>query len=199
MGDIDESDLIERLKAGDRAAFRELVENHKKTVYRLAFDLTGNHLDAEDVSQDVFIRVFRHIQTFREGARLGSWLYRITVNASRDHHRRKPREARAASSVSLSADRAPDLETAAWSDQPEKSGDAVLLQARIDRALAAVSKQEREAFVLRHYEELDLKSIAEAMDVSVGSVKSYLFRGIRKVRKELAGMRGLAPSEVRYE
>ncbi len=62
-----------------------------------------------------------------------------------------------------------------------------------------ISEQERAAFVLRHYEDLDLKAIAEIMDVTVGSVKSYLFRGIRKIRKELADFRGLSPAEVTYE
>ena len=195
----DERDLIERLAAGERSAFREFVERYKKPVYKLAFDLTRNHLDAEDASQEVFIKVFRAFHTFRKDARLGSWLYRITVNTCRDHHRRKPREAASSASVSLSGEFAPALETSAWSDHPEKTVDAGFLQIRINRVLASISEQERAAFILRHYEELDLKSIAEIMEVSVGSVKSYLFRGIRKIRKELADFRGLTPAEVNYE
>lgn len=199
MSAFDENDLIERLAAGDRPAFREFVERYKRVVYRLAFDLAGNHADAEDISQDVFIKVFRSIGTFRKGSRLNSWLYRVTINACHDFYRRKPREVRAISGVSLSDEKAPDLPTLDWSDRPEKGSEASFIQGRIDRALAVVTEQERAAFVLRHYEELDLKSIAATMEVSVGSVKSYLSRGIRKIRSELADIHGPAQVKVSYE
>lgn len=199
MNTPDEQDLIERLAAGDRSAFKEFVERYKKMIYKLAYDMTQSHHDAEDVSQEVFAKVYRSFHTFRKDARLGSWLYRITVNTCRDFHRKAPREAAAGSSVSLSSESSPDLETAAWEDDPEKAGAAGFLQARIDRALAAVSERERTVFVLRHYEELDLKSIAEILQISVGTVKIYHFRGLRKIRKELADFRGPAPTEVSYE
>jgi RNA polymerase sigma-70 factor (ECF subfamily) len=193
----DERGLIERLTAGDRSAFQELVEQYKKRIYGLAFNMIRNHHDAEDASQEVFIKAFRSFHTFRKDARLGSWLYQITVNTCRDYYRRKPREA--AAFVSLSEADAPAVETSAWSDSPEKNAEARLLQARIDLVLTTITEQERAAFVLRHYEELDLKSIAEVMEISVGSVKSYLFRGIRKIRRELAGFQGPSPAEVNYE
>jgi RNA polymerase sigma-70 factor (ECF subfamily) len=199
MNGFDENVLIERMAAGDRAAFREFVEIYKRIVYKLAYDLAGNHADAEDISQEVFIKVFRSIRTFKKGSKLNSWLYRVTINAGHDHFRRKPRETRPAGGISLSDERAPDLPTTAWSDRPEKSGDVASLQRRIDSALAGVTSQERAAFVLRHYEELDLKSIAETMEVSVGAVKSYLSRGIRKIRRELADFHSPAPVKVGYE
>jgi len=199
MNTPDEQDLIERLAAGDRSAFREFVERYKKMIYKLAYDMTQSHHDAEDVSQEVFAKVYRSFHTFRKDARLGSWLYRITVNTCRDFHRRAPRETAAGSSVSLSSEDPPAIEATAWEDDPEKAGAGVFLQARIDRALALVSERERAVFILRHYEELDLKSIAEILQISVGSAKIYLFRGLRKIRKELADFRGPAPTEVSYE
>ncbi len=196
MPEPDERELIERLASGDRSAFPEFVESYKKNVYGLAFDLTRNHHDAEDVSQEVFIKVFRSFHTFRKDARLGSWLYRITVNACHDHRRRKPQESEAGKTVPRLDGRPSVLEAMPGTDLPEKTGDDHFLQIRIAQALESVSERERTAFVLRYYEDLDLKSIAEIMDISVGSVKSYLFRGVQKLQKELADFRGGSLTEV---
>ena len=86
---MDENAIIEGMARGDQRAFRELVERYKKKVYYLALDMAGNPVDAEDISQEVFLKVFRSFATFRKGAKLGSWLYRVTYNASIDHLRRK--------------------------------------------------------------------------------------------------------------
>jgi RNA polymerase sigma factor (sigma-70 family) len=86
---MDDSPLIEGMARGDRTAFREFVERYKKKVYFLALDMVGNPADAEDVSQEVFLKVFRSFATFKKDAKLSSWLYRVTYNASIDHLRRK--------------------------------------------------------------------------------------------------------------
>src|SRR5512136_2475261 len=86
---MDENAIVEGLARGDQRAFRELVDLYKKKVFYLALDMAGNAVDAEDISQEVFLKVFRSFSTFRRGAKLGSWLYRITYNASIDHLRRK--------------------------------------------------------------------------------------------------------------
>ncbi|HEU4366335.1 MAG TPA: sigma-70 family RNA polymerase sigma factor, partial [Candidatus Krumholzibacteria bacterium] len=87
---LDERELVRRMQAGDRTAFRELVEGYKRDVFALAYDLCGNHHDAEDLSQEVFIKAYRAIGGFRADAKLGSWLYRITMNAHIDNRRRRP-------------------------------------------------------------------------------------------------------------
>ncbi|MGZ5555691.1 MAG: sigma-70 family RNA polymerase sigma factor, partial [Candidatus Aminicenantales bacterium] len=84
---MDENAIIEGLARGDQRAFHELVERFKKKVYYLALDMAGNPVDAEDITQEVFIKVYRSFSTFRKGAKLSSWLYRITYNASIDHLR----------------------------------------------------------------------------------------------------------------
>ena len=86
---MDERSLIEGMARGDQRAFREFVEQYKKKVFFLALDMVGNAIDAEDISQEVFLKVFRSFATFRKDAKLGSWLYRVTYNASIDHLRRK--------------------------------------------------------------------------------------------------------------
>src|SRR5919107_5228183 len=83
-----DSDLVARAAAGDGAAFHALVERHRAMVYRLAYQFAGNHHDAEDIAQDVFIKVYRSLGRFRHDAQLTSWLYRIVMNACIDHKRR---------------------------------------------------------------------------------------------------------------
>jgi RNA polymerase sigma-70 factor (ECF subfamily) len=178
--------LAERLARGDRAAFREFVESHKKPIYSLAYRMTGNHADAEDVSQEVFVRIFRSIATFDHGAKFSSWVYRITANAAIDHLRRRRLAPSAFKEVRIDdpAQAAARAEVVSGRN-PAREAESRLLGAKIENALRSVSERERAAFILRHYHDLDLKEIAETMGISMGAVKSYLFRAVRKLRKEL--------------
>jgi len=183
---MDEDAIIEGMTRGDQRAFRELVERFKKKVYYLALDMAGNPVDAEDISQEVFLKVYRSFGTFRKGAKLGSWLYRITYNASIDCLRRKGAapQAMADEIIESSADSDAGLPRRGPAD-PAAGLEARQLQDRIASALDKVSPQEKAVFVLRHYEDLQLKDIALSLGLSVGSVKSYLFRAVRKLQKEL--------------
>src|SRR5213596_4364962 len=91
-----DTDLISRAAGGDASAFHALVERHRAMVYRLAYQFAGNHHDAEDIAQDVFIKVYRSLDRFRYDAQLTSWLYRIVMNACIDHKRRHRASASAA-------------------------------------------------------------------------------------------------------
>ena len=197
---MDEEAIIEGLTRGDPRAFRELVESYKKKVYYLALDMAGNPVDAEDISQEVFLKVFRSFATFRKGAKLGSWLYRITYNAAIDHLRR-----RGAAPTAVSDE---IIEAASGSEAglprraaagPEAALDSDQLQERIARALEKVSPQEKAVFLLRHYDQLMLKDIASSLGLSVGSVKSYLFRAVHKLQKELGPVQLISNAETSHE
>jgi RNA polymerase sigma-70 factor (ECF subfamily) len=183
----DEQELIQRLARGDRSAFREMVETHKKKIYFLALDMLGNPADAEDVSQEVFLRVFRSFKTFNQDARLGAWLYRITYNASIDHLRKRAvtPEPMADEALEAGFQSHPQIAEPQVSLNPAVAAERGLLQDRIEKALGNVSPREKAVFLLRHYEDLSLKEIAESLELTVGSVKSYLFRAVRKLRTEL--------------
>ena len=191
----DESpDLVERLRAGEPAAFREMVECYQRDVYALAYDLCGNHHDAEDLSQEVFIKAFRGVGSFRADARLGSWLYRITMNAHIDNKRRKPVQlvsidAHAGDSEAERplAERLIDL--AAAEARPDRAAGAARFQADVERALDALSAQERSVFVLRHYHDMKIGEISASLSIAEGTVKSLLFRSMRKLRDRLGQYR----------
>ena len=197
---MDESSIVEGMARNDSRAFRELVERYKKKVYFLALDMAGNPVDAEDISQDVFLKVHRSFATFRRGAKLGSWLYRVTYNAAIDHLRTRGAapepvddevlESRSREGAALAQGRVADPAAAAESSQ---------LQARIAKALEKVSPQEKAVFLLRHYDDLMLKDIASTLGLSIGSVKSYLFRAVRKLQKELGGPAAISGLETSHE
>lgn len=198
---MEEQALIDGLVRGDRTAFREFVERYKKRIYYLALDMVGNPVDAEDVSQDVFLKVYRSFGTFKKDAKISSWLYRVTYNACIDHLRKKELTPEAVADEALEARSRGDapLSGSPASPDPQHSLETGQLQARIARALDSVSPQEKAVFLLRHYDQLMLKEIAEILHLSVGSVKSYLFRAVRKLQKEL-GASGMAPGmEVSHD
>jgi RNA polymerase sigma-70 factor (ECF subfamily) len=186
MDPMDENALIEGMTRGDPRAFRELVERYKKKVYYLALDMAGNPVDAEDISQEVFLKVYRSFSTFRKGAKIGSWLYRVTYNASIDHLRKRGAAPEPVEDGVLESRSQVDsgLPGTVPSD-PAAAAESSQLRDRIDRALEKVSPQEKAVFMLRHYDDLMLKDIAESLGLSIGSVKSYLFRAVRKLQKEL--------------
>jgi RNA polymerase sigma-70 factor (ECF subfamily) len=184
MSREDDYHLAERLVSGDPSAFRDFVEAYKRKVYGLAYEMTRNHADAEDVSQVAFMKVHRSIDTIQPGRGLAAWLYQIVYRTALDHIRGRsffPKEA-----VSSPSKAALYGEPADPSAGPDKEVETACLWRRIDEALAKISTRERAVFVLRHYQGLRVKEIAEALGISLGSAKSYLFRALRKLQKELA-------------
>ena len=180
-----EVELVRRLQAGEVSAFRELVESHKQRVFALAYDLTGNTQDAEDLSQEAFIKVHRSISSFRGEAKLGSWLYRIVVNLALNRRRKK-----AVSEMELresfEGDGLPAPHAAAGEGSPEHATEAAFIRRDLRRALAKLSEQQRTIFVLRHDQDLPLRQIGAILKISEGTVKSQLFRALRKLQEHLA-------------
>ena len=181
----DEQLLIDRAQQGDGDAFRQLVERSNRTVYRLAYDLTGNRHDAEDLSQEVFVRAYRALPGFRREAKWSTWIYRITVNICLDH-----REARSGKRVEYREDIDDELPLdagrSAAAIMPDTETEAGMIHEHIERALGRLSPKERSVFVLRHYHDLPLREIAETMQIAEGTVKSHLFRALQRLRRELA-------------
>jgi RNA polymerase sigma-70 factor (ECF subfamily) len=182
----DEQVLVQRARNGEMNAFRELVEQYKKKIYYLSLDLTGNHHDAEDLSQEVFIKAYRSLKNFRGDAKFNSWLYRITVNTCISQRRKK-----SVAAMTLQEDFDGDNSSQYFSEgesshNPERSAEAGLMQQHIDHALQQLTPRERSVFVLRHYNDLPLKEIAQVLKITEGTVKSMLFRAIQRLQKELA-------------
>jgi RNA polymerase sigma-70 factor (ECF subfamily) len=159
--------------------WEEVVEQHSARVYRLAYRLTGNPHDAEDLTHDVFVRVFRSLSTYRPGTFEG-WLHRITTNVFLDKMRRKQRIRFDALSEE-SAARLPSREAG-----PEVAYDATHFDDDVQRALAALSPDFRAAVVLCDIEGLSYEEIAATLGVKLGTVRSRIHRGRAQLREALA-------------
>ena len=173
-----------RAKAGDADAFRVLVERHSRPMFRLAFRMTGNEQDAEDIVQDTFLRAYRRIEKFDERASFGTWLYRITVNCSLDLVRARKRRSEQSGPANLEMD---DLiqslpSSGATPDRMAMSGQA---RQRIAEAMEELSASERTAFVLRHFEGMCIDEVSRVLGCRPGAARHCVFRAVQKLRRAL--------------
>lgn len=167
--------------------WEEIVEQHSARVYRLAYRLTGNAHDAEDLTHDVFVRVFRSLHTYRPGTFEG-WLHRITTNVFLDKMRRKQRIRFDALSDEASA------RLAAPGAGPEQQVHDGMFEDDIQRALDALPPDFRAAVVLCDIEGLSYEEIAATLDIKLGTVRSRIHRGRAQLREALAHRAPAAPS-----
>ncbi len=181
--------LVDRARRGEKEAFRELVERSKNTVFRMAFDLTGNRHDAEDLSQETYIRAYRALDGFRGGSKWTTWLYRIMVNLSHDRWRKESHRKVDYFDATEEHTAPMTMQSTDTATHPGDLAEAAVIQEQIAKALDALSPQERRVFVLRHYHHLQLNEIAATLAVAEGTVKSLLFRAIRSLQKELSHYR----------
>jgi len=187
--DSREAALIERCNAGDESAAADLVAQHQRMVFSLALHLLGDRDEALDLSQDVFLRVFRTLSSFRGQSALRTWIYRIVVNQARNRQRWWRRRYRS-SQVSLDEhlEQFGDMEstTAALPDRLLSSKETA---ARIWDALDRLPFDQRTALILREIDGLRYEEIAFTLGVAVGTVKSRLTRARQALRSELLGLR----------
>ena len=182
----EELSLIKKARNGDRKAFRQLVERHQQRIFWLAYDLTGDMQDAEDLSQETFVRMFRSLGSFRGDARLSSWLHRITVNiwiSTRRRGREKMREMEQPLEDGL-VDTIADRSGSMGAD-PEKQADSDFTRKQILKALDRLSDRERAVFALRHFHGSKTTEIGKALSLSPGTIKTLHFRAIKKMRNFL--------------
>ena len=184
-----EAALIARCTAGDEAACAKLVADHQRMVYGLALNLLGDRDDALDLSQEVFLRVFRTLSRFRGQSALRTWIYRIAVNQARNRLRWWSRRHRS-SQVSLDEHmrRFGDVE-AKQDILPDRLLASKETAARIWQSLARLPFDQRTALILREVDGLRYEEIAFTLDVAVGTVKSRLTRARQALRADLLGLR----------
>ena len=169
-----DQDLMERVSRGDALAFRQLVDSGVSRVLAVARRMLGDDMEAEDVAQDVFLRLWRQADQWEGGrAKVSTWLYRVTVNSCIDRLRARREE---------TVKEMPELARQATQVQALEKED---LQRYMDGALQALPERQRTALVLFHYEGLSMSAVSEIMDSSVEAVESLLGRGRRALKKNL--------------
>jgi len=191
MSQKTDEELIEGFQNGDVSAFNELVRRYQERVYWIARRLVGTHPDADDVAQEVFIKVHRALREFRSESSFYTWLYRITVNQALNLQRRKrAREFLHYDNVMAqlsSGDSLLDEATygSAGSRRPDEQLEDEEQRALVEKAISQLPTKQRTVFVLRYYENLPYEDIARIMKRSVGGMKANYFQAVKKIGKFL--------------
>lgn len=169
-----DQELMERVSRGDAVAFQILVDSGISRILAVARRMLGDDMEAEDVAQDVFLRLWRQADKWDGGrAKVSTWLYRVTVNSCIDRLRARRED---------TVKELPELAHQATQEQAMEEED---LQRYMDEALQALPERQRTALVLFHYEDLSMSAVSEIMDASVEAVESLLGRGRRTLKKDL--------------
>jgi len=179
--------VLARARQGDSDAFRALVEQHSRSVFRLAFRMTGNEQDAEDVVQESFLRAYRQLGRFESRANFGTWLYRIVSNCSVDLMRSKHarHDQVRGDSIDEGAMELPAVDVPG----PERMAQSAEIDRRVQDALRELSPLERAAFTLRHYEGRTIEEISSTLGLGTSAAKHSVFRAVKKLRVALAPLR----------
>ena len=182
-----EAFVLAQARRGNREAFRTLVERHSRAVFRVAFRVTGNEQDAEDVVQDTFVKAFTELPRFEGRAGFGTWVHRIAANCAVDLLRKRVRElATTLDEASPAAARLASAEPG-----PERQTAGRELRDRLEAAMASLSPLERAAFTLRHLEQRPVEEIASTLGQSAAAARHSVFRAVSKIRRALAPAAGI--------
>jgi RNA polymerase sigma-70 factor (ECF subfamily) len=185
---MEESDsvAVARVKAGDENAYRVLVDRHSRSVFRLAYRMTCNEQDSEDVVQETFMRAYKQLHRWEARSSFSTWLYRIAANYSLDLVRRRKRHGEVTMNETGPDDAPEMIQSIASNDPgPDRLMFSGRVQETVSTALNELSQQERTAFVLRHFEGQSIEEISGALGLSGNAAKHSIFRAVQKLRRAL--------------
>ena len=196
FSDTDRSEqlIIERCRKQDAVAFGEFVDLYQSRLFGFVKRMISDSEEAEDITQDVFIRCFQHFHKFDGRSSIKTWLFRIAHNLCIDSARRSKRSVSSLSLSGESDDQEP-IEVADFRWEPEQIAIDTELQAHVDAAISKMSEKLRSVLILHDREDMEYEEIAEALDIPVGTVKSRLFLARNFLKSELSAyFEGKAPN-----
>lgn len=184
---MDINEAVKRAKNGDINAFEIIVKTYEKKIYNLALRYNNNREDAFDISQEVFIKVFRSIGSFKEESSFSTWLYRVAVNVCIDYQRKNKKHSNSLS-LTIRDDDGDEqqLEIEDISYSPETVYDRTELRESIGKALNMLSEEHKQVLILREINGLSYEEIAEVLSLEEGTVKSRIYRGREKLCRILS-------------
>jgi RNA polymerase sigma-70 factor (ECF subfamily) len=183
---MNEDSVIKSAQEGNREALKFLYEENKKKIFSLAYQYTRNAEDAEDILQDTFIKAYRSLHRFdiQDGNSFSPWLCRIGINCSIDYLRRNKKR----KEKDFAVNNIENITSSNADSNPENTSVQKEIREKIDQTLNKLSGQQRIIFILKHYQQLTTKEIAEYLDCSEGSVKRQLFRAVSAMKVHLKGL-----------
>lgn len=178
-----EMEYINKVLSGDRSAFESLVTENQDKVYSLALRMTRNPEDALDAAQEVFLKAYTYLASFRGESRFSVWLYRLTYNQCLDMARSKKR--RAVISITAQNDDEEDMDFADDRPGPQALAESSELRMKIAAMVNELPEEQRQVFILREFNDYDYSTIAQELGINIGTVKSRLARARKKIADSL--------------
>lgn len=180
-----DEELVRRCLAGEGAAFDTLVRRYQHRIYRLAYRLTQDAEEANDLAQEIFVRAYERLHTFHQEAAFQPWLYRVATNWCLNALKKRRPPSLSLETGASTDEEETSLEIPDEATDPARMVETTALQAEVQRAMATLPLKYRMAVVLRHAEGLSYEEIAETLQLPLGTVKTHLFRAKDLLRKRL--------------
>lgn len=184
----DDHEAIRAVLSGEKDAYGELVMRHSRTLFRVAYRITGNEADADEVVQDAFLRGYRSLEGFESRSNFGTWIYRIAVRCALDKvaGRKRQEESRIGDEDDREQCEIQVADSTAGPDRLLLSREIAAIQ---QAAMHSLTPTERSAFVLRHMEDRTTEEIGAALGIRPNAAKQAVFRAVQKLRRRLAPLR----------
>jgi RNA polymerase sigma-70 factor, ECF subfamily len=183
-------ELVESARAGDQLAYHRLVDRFQPEIFRMLYYRTRSQMDAEDLTQDVFLKAYKHLARLESPRVFRSWLYRIAVNRLNDHFRKQRFRALF---VNTSVDEETFQETPemAVPSQAQDNLERREFWRQVEKMLDALSRMEREVFLLRFFDQLSIKEMTAALGKNESTIKTHLYRALKKIKIACGDMQDL--------
>lgn len=187
--EVTDAAIVAQVLAGDRDAFRLLVERHGRTLFRVAYRMTGNQQDSEEIVQETFLRAYKALERFEMRSNFGTWIYRIAVNRTLDFLNAKKTQMQTKDTYQIADDPDPENGRQVQLEAPHPGPDRMLIsaemKARMAQALAQLTPAERVAFTMRHMEGRSIDEISQTLNLKTSAAKNSVFRAVQKLRQQL--------------
>lgn len=181
---MQDHELIENIAAGDELAFQQMFDRYKKLVINVCYRLVGNKDEAEDLTQDVFLKIFKSARHFKHRSKVSTWIYRIAINLSLNHLRRKKYQ-QWFSLNDTSSSKEPVFIEIVSSDCPESAFNAQEQEKIVQKAINELPPDQRVAVMLQRYDGLSCQEIAAIAECSIGAVQARLHRAKKNLYQKL--------------
>jgi RNA polymerase sigma-70 factor (ECF subfamily) len=187
--EVTDAAIVAQVLAGDRDAFRVLVERHGRNLYHVAYRMTGNEQDSEEIVQETFLRAYKALERFEMRSNFGTWIYRIAVNRTLDFLSAKKTQMQNKDNYQIADEPDPENSREIQIEAPQPGPDRLLVSAemktRMAQALGLLTPVERVAFTMRHMEGRSVDEISQTLKVKTSAAKNTIFRAVRKLRQRL--------------
>jgi RNA polymerase sigma-70 factor (ECF subfamily) len=184
--EITDAAVVAQVLAGEKEAFRLLVDRHTRSIYSVAYRMTGNQQDAEEIVQETFLRAYRSLQRFELRSSFSTWLYRIAVNRSLDFLKAKKMTDTYQITENPGSDEDErEIQVAATNPGPDRLLLSTEARQKISQAIGLLSPAERVAFTMRHMEGKSIEEISKTLKVKASAAKNTIFRAVQKIRQQL--------------